>query len=423
MAEFDDDIDKVFHRRLGDVKDHSVDPASQWGAVSDMMGAAGRGVTATGSGFSYASVAAAVATLAVIVGVATKDTATVSDVGLVGTIVKPVHQDESVGANDVKAKSQQTHVVQAEVFVPKTSRTEVVSPQVSNEWPNQQGPLSIAAASPNVRVEEGQSARLGEKQEELALMERLEWGLESAPDIEERSMPSGMSMPALASVSAHDFYVRGGIRSGRGESNTLHNPGSWRVNNVLGLGYAIHFTPRTFLSAEANYLHRTGNGIERSKEVDFTPLVGVIASAYNQIDEQKLRDELKHIRESLVAVSMDYLQMPIQLHVEWSKKANASVGVYAEYLLRVRNESYMVYNSQDYIPANVGSNDLRSKDGLKRMRYGVMAGFERQINSHWSADVRGMLPVTSIYDRESQYSVYAEPSQLIDFQVALSYRI
>lgn len=116
--------------------------------------------------------------------------------------------------------------------------------------------------------------------------------------------------------------------------------------------------------------------------------------------------------------------MPLQFNLDLNATSKTSIGFFADYLIRLKNETYMVYNSRDYISANFGMNDKNSIEGMKRLRFGMMAGYQHKLSDRLSADVRGMLPITSQYDGKSEYNIHGEePSQLVDFQFALIYRI
>ena len=57
------------------------------------------------------------------------------------------------------------------------------------------------------------------------------------------------------------------------------------------------------------------------------------------------------------------------------------------------------------------------------MRYGLMAGYQHSINSKISLDARAMLPISSSYDRSSEYDIEREPNQLVDLNIGLIYKI
>jgi len=228
-------------------------------------------------------------------------------------------------------------------------------------------------------------------------------------------------MPYLANA----VYLRGGVRFGNGESNSVNDPAQWRMNGLLAVGYKYSLNARTFVSAELGWMRRSGSGVERSKDVDLEPLASILISTYGtgSPEEIEYKRSAMNIRESLVAKRMDYIHLPVAVHVNLNARSNVSVGAYANYLIGVENDSYMVYNSKDYIKADFGVNDEKTLDGLNRWRVGLQAGYERSIFGGLSADVRALLPITSVYDRTSDYYQHSEPNQLVDLQLSLKYKI
>jgi len=83
----------------------------------------------------------------------------------------------------------------------------------------------------------------------------------------------------------------------------------------------------------------------------------------------------------------------------------------------------MVYNGQDYIGADLDLGTQDTKEGLKAMRLGLVAGYEHSVTERLSGDIRAMLPITSIYDRKSSLYSPKEPNQMVDFQFSLIYKI
>ena len=185
---------------------------------------------------------------------------------------------------------------------------------------------------------------------------------------------------------------------------------------------AYSITPNTFLSIEANYLKRSGNGIERSKEYDIDPVVSAFSNS-NYLNSNEFSTEDFRVQKSLVATDLNYLHLPVMVHVVLNHQSSASIGFYTDYLISVRNESFMIYNSEHYITTKTFLAEERSKKGLNSMRYGLMAGYQHSINSKISLDARAMLPISSSYDRSSEYDIEREPNQLVDLNIGLIYKI
>jgi hypothetical protein len=258
---------------------------------------------------------------------------------------------------------------------------------------------------------------------ELAKMPGLTLSISPGQSIQPRELDT--RIPSNAYYRGSTAYVRIGVRSGNGESNCENIQSQWRLNGLAAIGYTYALNAKTFISAELGYLRRSGNGLERSKDVDLQPLANVLISAYETTSEEELaiRRSLMNIRESLVAEKLDYLHLPVAIHVNLNTVSNVSIGAFVDRLVRVENESFMVYNSQDYIRADFGFNDETTAEGLNKWRVGLIAGYEQSITKHITIDGRAMLPITSVFDRNSEYYHHAEPNQLVDIQFGLNYKI
>lgn len=422
---YEHDIDQVFRERFDGLKDRSVDPSAQWANVEQQL-VGSPSLTVVGSSATTTSVwssAAALAGVVLVSGMMSHDSPRmeIGAVAINGDEQTTIDARITADQNEVAATYESGSLTS--VSTPSSEEAAVVESKNLLAAVYDSGDQNeIAHSSQSSSDDFGHIDFTAREHEPLQLIDRLELEgpiLAGVLDRAELAKPELTSKPGVL----NGLYARAGLRIGNGESNCSYLPAEWRVNNVIALGYELPVSNNTFLSMEVGHLRRSGNGIERSKNVDLTPIIGVIASAYNPDDPQALLDELKNVRESLVATTLDYVHIPVRAHVRLNGRSNASIGFNADYLVRARNESFMVYNSQDYIPANFGSNDRLSKEGLKRLRFGIMAGYEFKFDQHFSADVRGMIPITSMYDRKSAYSIHQEPSQLVDFQLGVTYRI
>lgn len=431
------DIDDVFRSRFDGLKDHTVDPASQWAAVEQSIGSLGTSSVAVGgaTGSSFWSIAASVAGVAVVSAVATMDAP------------KPLLLERSVGITELpvgsadKGSAVITPMSWEEASSSAMSTASFITPSMQLPSASQNQAYLVATVesdqgSPSQVegdgwAEHGQTPASAYGQEFVATtrenrlvrkMDRLKLEAHEAALLDRAQL----AIPSIEVASAANtgIFLRAGVRVGSGESNSIHKPAQWRVNNVLSIGYAFPISSNTSVSLEVGHLRRSGNGIERYKEVDFAPIIGVLANNYDQGATSGVVNDLENIHESLVATTMDYIQMPLQFNLDLNATSKTSIGFFADYLIRLKNETYMVYNSRDYISANFGMNDKNSIEGMKRLRFGMMAGYQHKLSDRLSADVRGMLPITSQYDGKSEYNIHGEePSQLVDFQFALIYRI
>jgi len=430
-------MDDVFRGRFDGLRDHSVDPAIQWTAVEESMGAAGTNTAAStaASGGSFWSIAASIAGVVAVSALATMDAP------------KPILPERSIGLTESpngqaeEFSSYVTSMSWAEASAYAIGTKTYIKASIQTPSSAQNEPMLLAAAMSDGKVlgafemnEAAQEAQWhssgytpessATERADLAVrkMDRLKQ-VNHKPSLLERGELAVPSLEVSATANT-GIFLRAGVRAGSGESNSLHKPAQWRVNNVLSIGYAFPISSNTSVSFEVGHLRRSGNGIERYKEVDFAPIIGVLATNYGQGASSGVVNELENIHESLVATTMDYIQMPLQFNLDLNTTSKTSIGFFADYLIRLKNETYMVYNSRDYISANFGANDENTIEGLKRLRFGMMAGYQHMLSDRLSADVRGMLPITSQYDGKSEYNIHGEePSQLVDFQFTLIYRI
>ncbi|MEQ9187212.1 MAG: hypothetical protein RLP15_05705 [Cryomorphaceae bacterium] len=426
------DIDGAFRRRFEGLKDHSVDPATQWMALEQSLTSVGAAAGSAGvATSSFWSVAASAAGLVAVSVVATMDSP------------KPILPERATGFTHVKDASRSIETKNSKALswseasaIADADWATLSSPadeaklvadgaQTMDFAEFQAGPKSIYTPQVPQKIESsGVANNQGRAlRDEVQRMDRLSLAM-AEPDVAKRAeLKRPDDLRDIASIYT-GMYVRGGIRVGSGESNSSFKPAKWRINNVVSLGYDLPLSASTSISFEVGHLRRSGNGIERYKEIDFSPIIGVLASNFAQGTEQGVVGDLENIHESLVATTMDYIQAPVQIKLELNNTSKTAIGFFADYLVRIKNETYMVYNSRDYIRANFGANDERNIEGLKRLRFGLMASYQHKISNRLVGDVRGMLPITSQYDRKSEFNIHGEePSQLVDFQLSLIYRI
>jgi len=442
MDNFEHNIDDVFRERFEGLNDHSVDPASQWSAVETALGA-GEAVVGTSVAPTSSSVwpmAASFVTILTIGGLVSMDAPLhVDQERVIGVSAQAAIDSPSIPTESAVSWAEATQLFdggqdQGDSQDAVLAETSYRSDDAHNVELSASDDISMIEESV-VAFDESTSARdeltraleHAARRSGLNRMAALSF-LSFTQGVLERSITSEPAY-VVSDDRSEGLFVRGGVRFGSGESNSEYVAAKWRVNNVLSLGYQMDIAPKTFITFEAGHLRRSGNGIERKRGVDFSPVLNVLTPSYSPEDIATAETVLEDVDESLVATTMDYIHMPIMMHVEMNDQTHAAVGFFADYLLRVKNESYMVYNSSDYVSAEVNLFDDNSREGLKPIRFGLTAGFQRQLAPKVYADVRGMIPITSQYDRKSDFRLESEPtfleepSQLVDFQISLVYKI
>ncbi len=420
-----DDIDKTFRDRFDGLKDHSIDPSVQWSEF-EAVGSAPMDVGFSSSSALSSSwgVAASVAGLLGLAVFTSQDktelplpkiqdqTHEVSIVNEGFDLNNDVFRVSSGVSNDQGTSStdlERMAFSQAKISVKETAE---VREQV------------MFRTEPIQKESSVQSFNAAQK-EQLQRMDPLDLTIELA-GVEKRDIPAIKTNESIVFQRSKNLFVRAGGRTGTGESNSEIAPAQWRLNGLISVGYTYAISAKTFVSIEAGYLVRSGNGVERSRRIDLDPLFSMFSSSNGFTNSSSLvlpSPNSIDVRESLVATQMSFVHIPALVHVTVSPKSNASIGCYADYLLSVRNESYMVYNGQDYINADLGLGTLETKEGLNLMRLGLIAGYEHSITDKFSGDVRATLPITSIYDRKSDLYAPKEPNKMVDIQFSINYKI
>lgn len=431
MADYHE-IDELFKARFDGVKDHRVDPNAQWVRFESeleaaMVGSAGATASTVGTSLSSWGMAASVAAIIGVAGLVNQDRSALEQPNPTAERIQLVQAATSWFESSETASDW----VSAESINERNNRVGTLDPAlpyISDDEPSSSIGLALAETSEEPVFDRNPTAKSKEPLafarrvlDRLGKMPALGFGT-GARDIAARDLPD---LPDAKIFRQHGAYVRAGIRTGNGESNSMSDPAKWRLNGVASVGYTYAFSPKTFISAEIGLLRRTGNGLERSQDVDLEPLANVLLNNFGGATEEELelRRNFMNVRESFVAQRLDYVHMPVALHVNLTTHSNASIGTFVDYLIGVENESYMVYNSTDYIKADFGSNDGSTMEGLNRWRLGLMAGYEHTISQHVTIDARAMLPITTVFDRSSEFYQHAEPNQLVDLQVGLNYKI
>jgi hypothetical protein len=428
------EIDDLFKGRFEGVKDHQFDPTKQWVRFESQLDAAlASSAAAASTGVSAWGMAASLAAVISVAGLVSQDR---SHAAYEEPDAQRIHLTQSVdewgssealvvassGSFNSAASGLEASTVSSGLLAASTVTT-AGSPPASNDasevevMPVQES-LESYVANAYVNEEGATKHRRFAGVEKMPVLDLLS----EINGVAERTMPTRIEAKMFRK---HSAFVRLAMRTGNGESNSSSDPAQWRLNGLASIGYSYAFNAKTFITAEIGLLRRSGNGIERSKDVDLEPLANVLLNNFGGAteEEMELRRSFMNVRESFVAQRLDYLHMPVALHVNLTTHSNASIGTFVDYLVGVQNESYMVYNGMDYIRADFGLNDQSTMEGLNRWRLGLMAGYEQSISQHVTLDVRAMLPITTVFDRNSSYYQHAEPNQLVDIQLGLSYKI
>ena len=419
------DIDKAFRDRFNGLKDHSIDPTAQWAKFE-----AGINVPAQAGSFVAGSITSSLGLAASVSGLLGLAVFTTQDKTALPLPELKASSHEVVISDEALSTERAAFVWTEQSTIPtETSNAGIAEDVLAMESNKDESEVQLAVTYQQGAQAERSQVVLDDDQSRLNRdvldkMTQLSSEIQLL-GIEERDIPSIASHDDIVYQPSKSFFVRAGGRIGNGESNTQVAAAKWRLNGLISVGYNFNLSAKSFLSIEAGYLVRSGNGVERSQRIDLDPLFSMITSS-NGFSNSPIAlppAAAIDVRESLVATQMAVVHIPALIHVGVGSKSNASIGCFTDYLLSVKNESYMVYSGEDYISTNLDLGTLEAQQGLNKWRLGLIAGYEHSVTDKLSGDVRAMLPITSIYDRSSALYAPKEPNQLVDFQFSLIYKI
>lgn len=417
MVDMNNDMDQIFRERFTGLRDHSVNPDSAWKAVDSSLNAssfASAGTAVLGKAFVL-KVAASIASILFITAMS------VGDRELNKTGQNGISYESTTSTFDVKEQFEKPFKNESLAVTP-SQNNQIFSPLDDKDSGQNGAEQSFAIhenqpilkPSPTTTIDQGATPfhplielmpTLGfdRPQSSLALRDFEAEG----PIIE-------------AWKSNHIVYFKGGMRVGSGESNSFEIDSKWRANMSFSFGYGFSLSDRSYITAEAGWLRRSGNGIERTRLLSLNPLVDLITETTTGVNT--LTDEIV-INESLIATQMDYIHMPIAFHKLFNQTMGFEIGGFADYLINAKNEAFIVYDNTQYQSSVIGKSELSSLKGLNKFRYGIIAGVEKTFTDHLILSCEMMVPLNSAVDDKSDYRVIDNSNKLIDFQFSLAYRL
>ncbi|GEM_PF-5314843 len=476
-----DHIDEIFKSRFEGLKDHSIDPSEQWAQFEQMMAAntaAGAGAGVSGSSVAGVSSWAMAASMASLVAVSTMvsgdaGSESIVDVYNVAT-TESILQTENSSMEDAATSSSEASVESA-TLSGAFGRSDVASAEVGTSLPNtsnlaveQQALVdasagSASSASPATKSQAiipptsvnrtlGSSEGPAERSIATAFADPAEvaskeiWeATETVSSVSEASRRSedlnlmaarGLTSEAsgLAQHEAVEFVsrdskrwkhrtfieLRAGLRMGPGERNT-NVPSDLFVNPYATVGAGMRLSNTVSASLGVGYTRRAGNSLERKQEYDLSNLFNFVGNTYST-DPNEIPEALD-IRQSIIATTTDWVQIPFSVQLQTGERVFAYVGGYAEYMLRVTNETFLVSNETQYVSVSTSQVDQNPFIGLQRFRYGAMVGGSYQIQDRLFADARAMVSLNPALRNEAGYTVEKKPNRGFDFQIGISYHL
>ena len=435
MDNSENNIDQIFKARFTDAKDFSLDPKVVWQSVESSLSATPSVATgASASGFSKLALlkmAAVFAGSLTLAGVLESDKTPFSNQPDSHTVLHLSYisqEAKSELTNDFDTSIRAANLLEPTLII--------VNEQIGDiehiTTPMRNANISSNTETAFVSDEFGTVGTSAAKSRKISFIDT------SSYNSSKRSRISKMDLLALevnnASVlvnaelvepeivawkSNHMWFLRAGLRVGSGESNSFEIESEWKANPSFSFGYGFSLSDNSYITAELGWLRRSGNGIERTKDVDLNPLINGITLSLGE----SLSDNDLVIHESLVASRMDYIHMPINYHRQLAEKWTLSVGGFVDLLISAKNDGYIVYNNTEYQASIAGKSELSSFDGLNRVRYGAMIGAERNVFGNVSAFGQMMVPLNLAVDTKSEYHVIDETNRLVDLKIGLTYRI
>ncbi|MDP4663326.1 MAG: PorT family protein, partial [Salibacteraceae bacterium] len=228
---------------------------------------------------------------------------------------------------------------------------------------------------------------------------------------------------AAKSGLGNDFFVRLGVRFGNGESNNKFQTNNWTANAMASVGFKKAIKDNMGWMLELAYLRRSGNGLERNQNLEVERLYTAFNNSFNAGTNSNEITPSFTIDRSIIATRLDYVQLPLSMYYDANQKLSFNAGAYADFLLRASNATYLVYNQKDYVSRTPNEDELNSREGLNRFRYGLSAGANYEIMNNLSLDLRTMVPLNSPFNSTAEVCASRGAKQSLDLMIGLRYSI
>lgn len=225
--------------------------------------------------------------------------------------------------------------------------------------------------------------------------------------------------PQIRKQSRHLVFLKGMFRTGTGESNSFEVASRYAPNAAFAFGYGYQLTQSTSITAEIGWVRRSGNGLERRRQLPINPAVSGMTTTLGGGDDS--RSIVAH--EGLVATRMDYIHIPIRVHQAFNPRYNFTAGAYADVLIAARNRSFIIYHEKHYQEHNRTYSELSTLAGLNKLRYGLTAGIDRFIHKQVLVGATVDVPLNNALSIQEGVSIIDEPSRLVDLRIGITYRL
>ncbi|MDP4686355.1 MAG: PorT family protein [Salibacteraceae bacterium] len=441
MANFNE-IDDLFKNRFEGYKDHSVNPSEQWAAFENQLNA-GSNANKISTGISSMKMLSMAASVAVILSLGL-----ISQSDVNHTLSQAISQIED-----------QTNLETNESpFAPVLNETDVSDDFASiraleskSIWRSENTVEASGygdfLSSSNGSIEQESSALLASTSFDQSLDEKADRSIFDNSQLSYANLRADLNkMPALSislknaelaetnkgidfldyaakSGLGNDFFVRLGVRFGNGESNNKFQTNNWTANAMASVGFKKAIKDNMGWMLELAYLRRSGNGLERNQNLEVERLYTAFNNSFNAGTNSNEITPSFTIDRSIIATRLDYVQLPLSMYYDANQKLSFNAGAYADFLLRASNATYLVYNQKDYVSRTPNEDELNSREGLNRFRYGLSAGANYEIMNNLSLDLRTMVPLNSPFNSTAEVCAIRGAKQSLDLMIGLRYSI
>lgn len=441
MANFNE-IDDLFKNRFEGYKDHSVNPSEQWAAFENQLNA-GSNATKTSSGFANMKMLSMAASVAAIISVGlisqtdvnhTPSSAISQIEDQTGFKLKespfvPFMNENDLGSDFASINASES--IATRLLKNTIEDISYIDPLTLNNNSIEQESLKLLASTSFDQSLEEKTDRTNFDDNRLSYaglrtnlnrMPALSLSMENAQLTETNKSLDFLDYTAKAGLGS-DFFVRLGVRFGNGESNNKFQTNNWTANAMASVGFKKAIKDNMGWMLELAYLRRSGNGLERNQNLEVERLYSAFNNSFNAGNNSNEIIPSFTIDRSIIATRLDYVQLPLSMYYDANQKLSFNAGAYADFLLRASNATYLVYNQKDYVSRTPNEDELNSREGLNRFRYGLSAGANYELMSKLSLDLRTMVPLNSPFNSTAEVCASRGAKQSLDLMIGLRYSI
>lgn len=445
MADNRNDIDELFRQQFDGYKDRTVDPAAQWASFEAMLNrqqraaASGNSILANffSSNKTVLSIAASLALLlSFVVWFNGADQVEINP-PISGTTLNhysplliqklKAQSDQKtpslnyllpLGSKNIEARNELAYSAADDAKKESFSISTTKNQRVETEKNSQKKIMATIDASASLK---NFSSDEFIHHSDIKLMPIISLFNNSIAGLAEKSEIENTSYLKLALRKTDGIFVRLGVRFGNGESNSAQVSNFWAGNALASIGFKKAFSSNIGLMSELTYLRRSGNGLERNQSLEVDRLNIAFNNSVNQVSPSS--GSTFSVDKSIIATRLDYVQIPISFYFEPTNNSEISAGVYTDILLHAKNETYLIYNQKDYVSREPNATEIKSQNGLNKIRYGISAGFQREIMPNISLDLKALLPINDALSSNSDQWNNIQVNRSIDFYLGLRYTL